>query len=99
MTIGVMPLGDTPWGRGKCAFTMLTYIACGVPAVASAVGMNAGLLACGGGLAAGSHDEWVAALDELLADHDRARRVGRKGREIVVRDYSVQALAPRLAGL
>jgi glycosyltransferase involved in cell wall biosynthesis len=99
MTVGVMPVEDTPWGRGKCGFKMLTYMACGVPAVASPIGMNADLLAAGGGLAAGSREDWIAALDELLADKDQARRVGEKGREIVARGYSLIVLAPRLAKL
>jgi glycosyltransferase involved in cell wall biosynthesis len=97
MSVGLMPLDDTPWGRGKCSFKLLTYMACGVPVVASPVGMNVEVLSAGGGLAARGRDEWIDAIDSLLGNEASARRAGEKGREAVVRDYSLRALTPRLA--
>jgi glycosyltransferase involved in cell wall biosynthesis len=97
MSIGLMPLDDTPWARGKCSFKLLTYMACGVPVVASPVGMNVEVLGAGGGLAARGHDEWIDAIDSLLGDEEAAKRAGERGRQVVLRDYSLRALTPRLA--
>ncbi len=97
MSIGLMPLEDTLWTRGKCSFKLLTYMACGVPAVASPVGMNVEVLAAGGGLAARGCDEWIDSIDLLLNSESAARRLRRQGREAVERDYSLRTLTPRLA--
>jgi glycosyltransferase involved in cell wall biosynthesis len=99
MSIGVMPLQDSPWARGKCSFKLLTYMACGVPAVASPVGMNAEVLTAGGGLGPRNLEDWAAAMEWLLDDQVSARRIAEQGRQAVLRDYSVRALAPRLAAI
>jgi glycosyltransferase involved in cell wall biosynthesis len=99
ITVGVMPLADGPWERGKCSLKMLQYMAAGRPCVVSPVGMNKELLAEGEfGLAASTSDEWREALCGLLADRDAAARMGARGRNVAAR-YSVAALAPRLAEL
>lgn len=97
MSIGLMPLEDTSWARGKCSFKLLTYMACGIPVVASPVGMNVDVLAAGGGLAARGHDEWIDAIHSLLNEEALAERMGEQGRAAVLRLYSLSALAPRLA--
>jgi glycosyltransferase involved in cell wall biosynthesis len=97
MSLGLMPLENTPWARGKCSFKLLTYMACGIPVVASPVGMNLGVLAAGGGIAARSPDEWIDAIHSLLDEEALAQRLGQQGREVVLRDYSLSALAPLLA--
>ncbi|MBI1787577.1 MAG: glycosyltransferase family 4 protein [Acidobacteria bacterium] len=99
LAVGLMPLDDTPWARGKCSFKMLTYMACGIPVVASPVGMNAEVLARGGGAGAQTRDGWVEALDHYLRHATEARRTGRQGREIVLQHYSLRVIAPRLAQL
>src|SRR5262249_50687889 len=99
LTVGLMPIEDNDWGRGKCGFKMLTYMACGVPAVASPVGVNASILAGGGGLAASSAGEWVEAIGSLLDDAELARSTGEKGRRTVMSCYSVDAVAPLLASI
>ncbi len=100
LTLGVMPLDDGPWERGKCSFKMLQYLAAGRPCVVSPVGMNREVLAQGEiGLAATSYGEWVAALSAILADRAGAEQLGAAGRALVERRYSLAALAPRLAGL
>ncbi|NCT83044.1 MAG: glycosyltransferase family 4 protein [Comamonadaceae bacterium] len=97
MTVGIMPLLDSPWARGKCSFKMLTYMACGIPVVATPVGMNADVLAAGDcGLGARSVDDWVDALTTLLQDHSLARTYGRTGRQIIVERYSAEVVAPAL---
>jgi glycosyltransferase involved in cell wall biosynthesis len=100
LTIGIMPLADGPWERGKCSFKMLQYMAAGRPCVVSPVGMNAELL--GGaelGLSATSIKEWSEALSSLIADRDAAARMGAAGRALAETRYSVAALTPRLAEL
>ncbi|HEV7995845.1 MAG TPA: glycosyltransferase family 4 protein [Stellaceae bacterium] len=100
ITLGVMPLDDGPWERGKCSFKMLQYLAAGRPCVVSPVGMNREVLAQAEiGLAATTHAEWVAALSAILADRAGAQRLGAAGRALVEARYSLAALAPRLASL
>lgn len=98
MSIGLMPLDDSVAARGKCSLKMLLYMACGVPVVVSPVGTNAEVLARGAvGCGARTDDDWVDAVDELLRDPRRRRSLGECGRSVVEREFSVQALAPRLA--
>ncbi|HTZ38237.1 MAG TPA: glycosyltransferase [Stellaceae bacterium] len=100
LTVGVMPLVDGPWERGKCAFKMLQYMAAGRACVASPVGMNTALLhEAEIGLAASGLDAWREALASLLADRDAAARMGAAGRALAEARYSLAALAPRLAEL
>ncbi len=100
ITIGVMPLADGPWERGKCSFKMLQYMAAGRPCVVSPVGMNKELLGEAElGLAASDLNGWTEALSGLLADRIAAERMGAAGRAVATARYSVHALAPRLAGL
>lgn len=96
--IGIMPLADTDWARGKCSFKMLQYMACGKPVVVSPIGMNADVLAMDAlGIGARSVDEWVDALDLLVASHTERSRLGRAGRAVVERAFSLSILAPQLA--
>jgi glycosyltransferase involved in cell wall biosynthesis len=98
--IGVMPLADGPWERGKCSFKMLQYMASGRPCVVSPVGMNRQLLQEAAlGYPATTLDEWVEALSSLIADRGAAQRLGAAGRALAVARYSVRTLAPRFAEL
>lgn len=94
--IGLMPLPDDEWSRGKCGFKALLYMALGVPTVASPVGVNSTIITSGeNGLLATTEDQWVEAVG-LLVDSAREReRLGRSGRETVVEHYSGQRWAPR----
>src|SRR5262245_17670549 len=97
---GIMPLAlDEPWSRGKCAYKLLQYMAAGVPAVGSDVGMNADLIRSGeNGLLARSARDWTDALARLAGDLALRTRIGRAGRE-TARDYGYPAVADRLAAL
>jgi glycosyltransferase involved in cell wall biosynthesis len=98
MAVGLMPLEDSPWARGKCSFKMLTYMACGVPVVVSPVGMNVEVLAKGAvGLAASSAAEWAGAIGGLLEDAVLRRAMGEAGRRVVLGEYARSVIAPRLA--
>lgn len=98
MTIGLMPIENTPWGLGKCGYKMLLYMSCGVPVVVSPVGMNAEILAKGNlGFGPRTLSEWTDALELLLYDPDRAATMGKTGRKIAEQEYSLDLLAPKLA--
>jgi glycosyltransferase involved in cell wall biosynthesis len=98
MDVGIMPLADSEWARGKCSFKMLQYMSCGLPVVVSPVGMNAQVLGMGDlGLAATGVGEWADALVHLLRDPGARARLGAEGRATVERSFSVKVVAPRLA--
>jgi glycosyltransferase involved in cell wall biosynthesis len=92
--IGIMPLPDSEWTRGKCAFKLLQYLAAGIPAVASPVGLNAEVLkASGGGIAAVDADQWYSAFSALREHEELRRAYGCKGRTFIEQHYSAQRIA------
>jgi glycosyltransferase involved in cell wall biosynthesis len=94
--IGLMPLPDDEWSRGKCGFKALLYMALGVPAVVSPVGVNTEIVSDGdNGLLASTNDDWVAAIARLVEDPALRERLGAAGRQRVVDRYSGQQWAPR----
>lgn len=98
MHVGLMPLADEEWARGKCAYKMLQYMACGAAVVVSPVGMNQTVLdEADVGLAARSMDDWVDALVSLAADADQCARLGEAGRTLIVKKYSTPVVAAQLA--
>ena len=100
MDIGVMPLPDTPWARGKCGYKLIQYMACGLPVVASPVGVNKEILEHGvNGFLAESDAEWRTAIEALISDPDLRRRMGAAGRKKVENEYSLQVWGPRVANL
>lgn len=97
MSIGIMPLLDEPFQRGKCGYKLIQYMACGVPVIASPVGVNAQIVGDrGSGLLAESADQWVAALDRLLSDPALRATMGAAGRATAVEKFSLAAHQPRL---
>ncbi|MGY1709497.1 glycosyltransferase [Geodermatophilus sp. SYSU D00758] len=93
--LGIMPLPDTPFARGKCAYKLLQYGAAGLPAVASPVGVNAQVIEELGGHAATDTDSWVDAVVALLREPESARRArGRAARSAVEDRYSYAAWGP-----
>lgn len=95
--IGVMPLPDEDWARGKCALKALQYMALGIPTVVSPVGANAEVIRDGvDGLYATTTDEWIARLSSLLSSTALRRRLGEAGRRRVVERYSAAEHAPRV---
>jgi Glycosyl transferases group 1 len=97
--VGVMPLPDTAWTRGKAGYKLLQYFAAGVPAVASPVGVNASLVADERGIAATTEVDWEHALIELLRDAKQRQERGGSARRFVEDHYSYQRWAPELAAL
>jgi glycosyltransferase involved in cell wall biosynthesis len=100
MDVGIMPLPDDPWARGKCGYKLIQYMACGLPVVASPVGVNKMIVEAGrNGFLPNSKSEWREVLLKLLEDRDLCAAFGEAGRARAVTAFSLIAHAPRLAGL
>ena len=98
MDVGLMPLADTEWARGKGALKMLMYMAVGIPVVCSPVGVNKEVLEQGNvGFSAVTPNDWYEALGLLFDDRGLASRFGATGRKVVVERYSVRKNAIVLA--
>lgn len=98
MDIGIMPLEDSPWTRGKCSFKMLQYMATGLPVVVSPIGMNAEILTLGElGIGATTERQWIDGLIALLENKTLRARFGAEGRRVVESSFSIRVVAPRLA--
>jgi glycosyltransferase involved in cell wall biosynthesis len=95
--VGVMPLPDDDWARGKCAFKLIQYLACAVPVIASPVGANVEVINGVCGLKASSPLEWIEALRLLRDNSNKRNQMGEAGRERVVSNYSLHNNLPILA--
>ncbi|WP_417913365.1 glycosyltransferase [Candidatus Electronema sp. TJ] len=97
--VGVMPLPDDNWAKGKCAFKLIQCMACGVPVAASNVGANAEAVSADCGFLANCEEDWSAAL-RFFRDHPEARqRMGAAGRARAERLYSLRVALPVLADI
>lgn len=95
--IGIMPLPDDSWARGKCGLKALQYMAVGVPTVVSPVGVNAAIIQDGrNGFLASSEAEWVEKLSALLTDESLRARFAREGRRTIEERYSATIHVPRV---
>jgi len=100
MDIGIMPLKNSDWEKGKCSFKMLLYMAAGIPVVVSPVGMNKEVLEKGFvGFEAMNTSDWVDALTTLCCDTNLRKRVGKTGRKIAIKNYSVKSVTPLLLNI
>src|SRR5258706_1512975 len=98
--IGIMPLRDDVWSRGKCGFKVLQYMALGLPAVSSPVGVNTEIIDHGvNGFLCSTEEDWFACLKNLI-DHSALReKMGREGRKKVINHYSVVSNTPTFLSL
>ncbi len=98
--VGIMPLPDTPFERGKCGYKLIQYMACGLPVIASPVGVNTRIIDQEKtGFLASSDQEWADSILALSKDPGLRSRLGNAGRQKVEREYSLQVTAPRLLNI
>lgn len=98
--VGVMPLHDTPWEQGKCAYKLIQYMACGLPTVASPIGASRDVVIEGEtGFFADTHSAWVEKMGLLLSDAALRQQFGQAGLLRVQAEYSLQKIAPKLVNL
>ncbi len=100
LDIGIMPLNDDEFQRGKCGAKLLQYMAAGIPVIASPVGVNREIVRHGiTGFLAKSEAEWYNALSTLIQDHDLRHRMGSEGRLHCEKNYSLQGWFPELLNI
>ena len=100
MDIGLMPLPNNRWTRGKCGYKAVQYMSAGIPVVADDVGIASRLVGHGeAGLITRTPDEWVRGVAELASDPTLRARLGTEGRSRVERDYSTSRWGPVLASI
>jgi glycosyltransferase involved in cell wall biosynthesis len=98
--IGIMPLTDDEWSRGKCAFKLLQYMAASLPCVASPVGANTEAVIDGvNGFHAATVQDWESRLESLIESPEQRARFGAAGLEHVQRRYSMQVYQTRYTEL
>ena len=98
--IGLMPLPDDGWAKGKCGLKALQYMSLGIPALVSPVGVNKEIVTHGvEGFHCSHPQEWRQFILKLINDTDLRNEMGKNGREKVINDYSVEAVAPKFLSL
>lgn len=98
--VGIMPLLDRDWERGKCGLKLIQYMACGLPVLASPVGVNSQIVKEGvNGFLATTTQEWVKALNILRNFPDLRKKMGNAGRQTVESEYCLAVTAPKLVSL
>lgn len=92
MHIGIMPLKQGPWFEGKCGFKLIQYLACGIPTIASPVGVNSQIVIHGeNGFIAADKKEWITYLRLLSKDPLLRSEMGKKGRKHIEDNYSLKS--------
>lgn len=98
--VGIMPLPDEPWARGKCGYKLIQYMGCALPAIASPVGINASIIEHGKtGFLASTSDEWRSALQALASSAELRTGMGRAGFARACERYSLAVTAPKVVDL
>ena len=98
--VGIMPLPDEPWERGKCGYKLIQYMACGKPVVASPVGVNKNIVEHNiTGILADTDDEWINALESMMKDHNLCKKMGRAARIKIEREYSLEDASKKMITL
>lgn len=98
--VGIMPLVDGPFEKGKCGLKLIQYLSCGIPVVGSPVGVNKEIIQHGkNGFRAETKDEWVHFLKLMMLDRDLRKKLGEEGRRFVLQNYSLKQNAMKLIDL
>lgn len=98
--MGVMPLTDDPWAKGKCGFKALQYMALGIPALATPIGVNSEIIEHGvNGWLCTSDEDWESAIGKLLANSQLRKEMGNRARKFIELNYSVVSNSERFSSL
>ena len=98
--VGIMPLFNDKWSRGKCGYKLIQYMACAKPVIAAPVGVNSKIVEHGVcGFLASSDEEWYNALSWIKNDKEKSEAMGNVGRLKVEQKYSLQVASPIVAEL
>ena len=98
--VGIMPLPDGPFERGKCGYKLVQYMASGLPVIASPIGVNRKIVDHGlNGFLASTDEDWFSAVMQLKNDLDKRQQMGFAGRKKVEQSYNLSVTAPRLLEL
>ncbi len=90
--IGIMPLPNTEWAKGKCGFKGLQYMAMEIPTVMSPIGVNTEIIQDNvNGYLASNEEEWVEKISNLIVSEKLRTQFGEKGRQSIIEKYSVQS--------
>jgi len=91
-SIGVMPLQEDQWSKGKCGFKALQYMSLGIPSVITPVGVNVEIVTNGvNGFTPSTPTDWIATLEKLITDKKLRKRLGQRGQDTVEKKYSVHS--------
>jgi glycosyltransferase involved in cell wall biosynthesis len=100
LDIGIMPLPDNPFERGKCGYKLIQYMACGLPVVASPVGVNQDIVQHGkNGFLAADETEWTQALGRLKQEPVLRKQMGAAGRQLAVSQYDAASIGHKIIHL
>ena len=98
--IGIMPLPDDEWSKGKCCFKLLQYMALNIPAIAAPVGVNTKIIKQGeNGFLCSSVEEWTSSIEHLIHHHELRLTMGQAGRSSVEKNYSVSSNSENFVSL
>jgi glycosyltransferase involved in cell wall biosynthesis len=93
--IGIMPLPNEPWVKGKCGFKLIQYMACGIPSIGSNIGANKEIINDGSnGYLARGKEEWVQKISTLLKDVELRKKFSKQGRKKIEQNYSIKSVLP-----
>ena len=98
--IGIMPLSNSSWEKGKCAYKLIQYMACGLPVIGTDIGANKDVIVHGeSGFLAKSNNDWLRYLGVLISSAEQRSAMGKAGRSIVEKSYCTKVALPILKGI
>ena len=100
LDVGIMPLFNSPWANGKCGYKLIQYMACGIPVIASPVGVNTQIVEHGkNGLLANHEHDWINSIGILKANPQLRQSMGKQGRKKIEENFSLQVWGPKVSKL
>jgi glycosyltransferase involved in cell wall biosynthesis len=98
--IGLMPLTDDEWTEGKCGFKLVQYLSLEIPAISSTVGVNKTIIEDNvNGFLCNTDEDWYNAIEKMIIDRDMRKRMGKEGRNKIIKQYSLESNKKRFLSL